>query len=658
MSGDQPLVPRPLDPRDLNSPPTPDEIPPHTIVEIAFDVDAVGNQIAVVEGVDVIPLPGEDARDAAIRAVAAMVDRAAGIDAFGRPYRYLRAKVVGDVERRSVVIHRDGRLFVSFDDPAPDSVPSTLAHSRPQPETPLDGELGKAAEVLLNRPTSANADPLPAATEPANASAAATATVQPRAPAGPRALLRGSAPSSRRERTARRAAARGSKLPVRSGDSLEAPPEPAPPTPRSRRVEASGPTVEDRAARRQRLMDEARRRTTQEQQGGTSTPRRMGRSLALIVTAAVTVVLAITLVAHQLGSGSGPGSLAAALPVSPPPGWAREATWSTGPLTADAGPVVGLNDAVAYVTTDREVVVADIATGEPRWRVTLPTGPVRGHLSRTQLAQTDALALHVGDRLLAWSVDAGKPVAAADLPTNAQVTYLGVAPLIGVGPETVAVIDSDGLTEIAVPEGAYALAARADRTVTAASAAGWWHLRAGRPAGKARPWENPGADARPADSHPSVTGYSGESIILTYPAFRNKPPEVVVHTDRASDVRASFRGPALAAGTEVGWVASPAGTWGVLGRTLVDIRAGAVADLGAWTTQSVTADRAFGLVGEQAVETGPTVQRGVLPDDTHPPETTTPDGAVIRLRGPIVDDTGEVVLPDGSEAGFIVLPEA
>lgn len=692
---------------DTAAPPAPEEIAPHTTIEIAFDIDSAGNEIAVVEGMDVTPRLGEDARDAAIRTVADMVDTVGGVDEFGNPYRYLRARVVGDSENRSVVIHRDGRLFVSIDgghpmpawaaakppDQANPADPEKAA--APQPATSMDDELGRAASVLVgaepeptpspsapSHTTSPTTSPTasrpatrsPDATEPAGAAERAgspvsadstTASDSTPTSGGPRALLRGTLPVSRRSRR-EGAAENGGRL---RGSALRGVLDPkrhrrpgragkAGPEKTSMAAGADGgvatevpAAAEDRAVRRQRLIEEARRSAEAPQR------RAPSRSVALIVVAALTVVCAIVLVAEKLGVGHTPAAVAAVLPVTPPPEWAREATWSTGPLAVEAGQSVAVGDAVAYVTSGRQVVLADVVTGEPRWRLDLPTGPIRGPLSRTRLVDTDSLALHVGDRLLVWSAETGKAVAAVDLPAQAQVTYLGAAPLVGVGPDKVAVVGSRGLSEITVPEGAYALAARTDSSVTAASPAGWWHLQAERPAGPARPWENPSADVRPADSAPAIAGYTGDAILLLYPAFRGSPPEVVVHTDRAADVRASFRGPAISAGSARGsWVASPSENWGVLGRTLVNLRAGSVSDLGAWQTHTVTGDRAFGQVGGQTVTAGPDSAPAVLPDGTQPPETVTTEGAVIRLRGPVTDAAGAALLREGEEAGFVVPP--
>ncbi len=755
--------------RDHSVAPSPAEIAPHIVIEIAFDTDDHGREIAIVEGLDIVPREGEDARDAAIRAVAEMVETAAGVDAYGNPYCYLRARIVGDNENRSVVIHRDGRLFVSFDanDPtdhthevagpaAPGGPPDHVYHpgeaaesagardaagprdaagahesagvrdaagAREVPEAreaagstppPFAAGIGEAANVLLgvsgpgpqvdeqaHLPQHAEQAQLPQRAERAAKDGAGHAAThdepgepRPASPAGPRALLRGPTAATRSGRRARPAvpkkasrswpgrskkaastrrsdvttAAAGSPRPVAGAAGAGATAvgatvadarvaergvagASAAPAP----VEAADPAV-DRAQRRARLMELARRET-EEAGRATSRVSRARRSMALIAAAAVTVVLAILLVVDKLDSPNTPAQVIAGLPVAPPPEWAAQATWSTGPLATEAGPTVGLGERVAYVTADRGVVVADIVTGDAKWRVELPDGDIAGPLSRTRLVQTDAVALHVGDRLLAWSVDDGKPVAAVDLPAGAQVTYLGAAPLVGVGPSTVAVVGSEGLIDIAVPEGAYALAARTDSSVTAAAPAGWWHLRAGRPSGAARPWENPSADSRPADSLPSIKGYAADSVIVMYPAFRDRPSEVVVHTDRAGDLRASFRGPVQGSGSaESTWIAAPGGAWGVLGRTLVDIRAGSVSDLGAWQTRMLTADHAFGLVGEQLVAATPGAAPAVLPAGTQEPETTTSDGAVIRLRGPISDDDGTLLLAEGAEAAFVVPP--
>ncbi len=206
----------------------------------------------------------------------------------------------------------------------------------------------------------------------------------------------------------------------------------------------------------------------------------------------------------------------------------------------------------------------------------------------------------------------------------AGLPFLGEAPLVGTDQRSVAVLARGRLADVAVPAKALALAARGDGTVTAAAPAGWWHLRPGVPARGPTPWES--AQGRLS---PTIVSYWSGSVLTVVPAPR---PRLLVYADRPQDVRLAFTAPLTSLPAQVTWRAAPGGTWGILDRVLVDLRAGRVSDLGAWTTQHITLDRALGRIGDQSVVAGPAVPRGVLRDGEGFPEDVTAAGALVRAE--------------------------
>lgn len=314
------------------------------------------------------------------------------------------------------------------------------------------------------------------------------------------------------------------------------------------------------------------------------------------------------------------------LPSTPPAEWAKTASWSSPPLHRQAGRVLVVGgDKVGLVLADRHVVLVEAATGRTVWNGRVPDAEIKGSLHSTTVDGTPSIALHVGDRLLWWVISTGEEHG-VDVPAGARVTFLGDGPLV-VAQATVAVVAKGRLSTMPLPDGATALAARADGTVTAASTAGWWHLSADRAAGAAVPWETWTAQR----ISPQVFGYASGNILVALPGTQ---PRLIVYVDRDKDVRYAYSGPILLSSPgpapTVTWRAAPNGAWGIADRTLVDLEEGSFEDLGAWQTVHVASDRALGKIGTQRVVVGPNIPRGVLTGDEGFPEDLTTSGALVR----------------------------
>lgn len=371
--------------------------------------------------------------------------------------------------------------------------------------------------------------------------------------------------------------------------------------------------------------------------------------IAILAAAAVVLASAGWLITSLLRPPNAPGPAPSAssasstrLPVPPPPGYTSDVRWSTPALAREAGAVVavGQNRAdLAYVAADRRVHVVDAMTGTDRWSARLPDGALTGPPTPTRIDGRDVLATHVGTTLAWWDVADGRHGATLALPAQARVTFLGTSPMVGLDARTVGVIRSGRLQRVAVPGGAAPLAAQ-EGVVTAAAPVGWWHLRPGVAPALPTPWEADDPAPNAPAPRPEVVGYlAGSVLTLSAPDAQGRR-YVAVRADLDSSMPVSFRGLHADAGaTPAPWRPSPSGTWGVLGRTLVDVDAGRVTDLGAWTTTWVTDDRAYGRIGDQRVQAGPRTPRGTLPDGAALAEAQVPAGAAVRVR----DGDAEIV---------------
>lgn len=566
---------------------------PHTpTVAVAFTLDAAGEEQAVIGSERVVPMVGETAREAALRIVAGRCAEFAQRESTLAPVRVAARGVTGAVLH--LLVHPDGHVDVVGEDP-------------PQPDA---FGVWPSAE---DEPGSTFA-PVPAFTVPEQV------------PVGPTVLDPASAETD------------APALP----EDPETADVPVVATPNPPRKRQSTPAPITRRRPRLRTVAAVRGRP----------PRAVDLGKGLRATVAVlllvtVVAMAALAVLSTMGSRARYGNAVATgeearFPDAAPDGFSAEARWVAGPLDPEGGAAVTHKDTVAFITTDRRVMLVAAEDGSVRWSVKLPEGRPAGGLHHTRIDGADVLAVRVGDRLVWWSTAEGTE-AGVDLPPGAGISYHGEAPLIGLDAATVASVSAAGLQRTAVPAGAYPLAVRADGRITAASARGWWQLRPGLAPGMPGAWERTESQGVAA----KVVGYGGTSIITVHPPDDTGRPHLVVHTDRARDVLVSFRAPYVPNGQDA-WVPSPSGSWGILGRTLVDIENGRVTDLGLWRTVHVGDDRAVGVIGDEAVLVGPTIKPGVLSSDAFP-EAVTPAGAVVRRDS----EQGQMVhlLPPAQRSG-------
>lgn len=630
----------PFDPYTL-----PDE--PVVAIEIAFDRD--GAEYATVDGTRVEQGSEESARAAAVRAVAALVDGLPPFGPLGRPPAGVRARINGPGFRDyDIAVDRDGRLYVPIGSPQDLALRSAAIQRSSGQGSPGQevwragsrvgaapaGGVSTAVEdhrttsetdasgITMRRPDAGA--PTPGATGSVGRNGAQTRTC------GIDSDTDGADPgSAQRDGWSQTFLDEGARRAGQTPSTGLITPLPAPL--RSQRLAGL-----IRSARDLRPHVAAPRRRELRDPGGTRRLR-VRPAVAAVVIAAIIVLAGLGAIAWSLlhPRDGRPGASAGtqtgrAFPGTVPPGWSETPRWVSRPLEAGGGRVLSVGDAVAYVDSDHQLEVVDATTGTNRWRVPLPSGTLRDGLAHTTIGGVPVVAAQVDDTLAWWRVADGRGAGSLELPAGARTTYLGAAPLVGVDEHTVAVVDAGALQRIRVPSGAFALAADPTGRVTAAAGAGWWHLRPGVAAGAVTPWERAAPDDEAPQATPSVVGYLGDSVLVLYPRDRQGRLHMVVHTD-ARALRVSFRGQVAAVETvSQPWWPSPSGTWGVLGRTLVDLKAGSVTDLGTWTTTWITTDRAYGTLDGRSVQAGPGVQRTEIGADVTIPEVVTAAGAAVR----------------------------
>lgn len=324
-------------------------------------------------------------------------------------------------------------------------------------------------------------------------------------------------------------------------------------------------------------------------------------------------------------------------PGTPPAEWGPGVSWASPALASGVAPaVVGGGEAVALVTEDHTLLLVGAKDGAVRWRAPLPRdAEIHGPPTATHVGGADVVALHVGDRLTWWNLADGSHDG-MDVPAGAVVSLLGEIPFVNSG-DQVTPVTGDHPTPVTVPKGSTALAAHKDGQLTIAGPNGWAHLGPDGSTRSSGPWENASSPA------PTVAGYAGGFVLLVRPGSGRGPATLEAHADTTNDVRYVFGGPVLLPpGGRVTWTASPSGTWGILGRSLVDLRSGRVEDLGVWSTSSVTADRAYGHIDGQTVVVGPALARGVLAPGEAIPEALTSAGALVRGPAPGTATSGAV----------------
>ena len=320
----------------------------------------------------------------------------------------------------------------------------------------------------------------------------------------------------------------------------------------------------------------------------------------------------------------------------PPTPSARATAPSASPVAraTSSSPSVGSgasgDASVGFVTATHAMTTLDAATGRPRWSAALPEGDLRGGPALTRLAGVDAFVVQVGERALAWAVHDGRVLIDTPLPPRAELVVAGSAPMVRLTTTRAALLTPAGLEQVEVPVGASALAGREDGTVLLASPRGWWHVAPATVAGDPTPWEPIGSPQDRPRSAPTVVGMVGSSVVLVHPDPTH--PRVVVHHDGVS-VRPSFQDVYVPSRHPI-WAPSPSGSWGILGRSLVDVEAGQVVDLGDWRTVYVGDRQAYGTIGETLARTTPDGPPTPVTVRSSLVEATTPAGGLVRATSP------------------------
>lgn len=362
---------------------------------------------------------------------------------------------------------------------------------------------------------------------------------------------------------------------------------------------------------------------------GRGGPGRLGRFVLVVTVLCIGLALALGGWSLLRETGTiGPSTvrgerMAATAPLE----WSADSVWRTPALLPEAGRVLVTENAVAFVTTDRRIVLVDAVSGQTRWSGSYPAGDPRTDLTVSSIDHREVVAAQVGERLAWWDLSTGES-GGLDLPSGSVVVLRGTAPLVASADgKTAALVRQGRLVTGELPDKSTALAGRSDGVITAASPAGWWHLTPGQPPAAPRAWEVPGGSGMPA-----VVAYLGGSLITMLRIGENSAPQILVFSDREHDVRFAWIGPGVFEEPSATWHPSPSRHWGILGRTLVDLDAGRATDLGRWTTQLVSADRALGDLAGERVLAGPDIPLGSLQQGESFPEDLTDAGALVRAR--------------------------
>ncbi|RDH95051.1 hypothetical protein DEU32_11416 [Curtobacterium sp. AG1037] len=213
---------------------------------------------------------------------------------------------------------------------------------------------------------------------------------------------------------------------------------------------------------------EATRRRTQKRTG------------TLILAGACVVVVALGggLAAYAIGSNR-PAPVATAAPTPPnqgsqlpvvaPPGYSQTAAWAVK-VTKQTAPVLIDGDRIAAVDDSGNLRIINTQTGQTTWRgAGAPSG--RAGVTYTHVENRPVLASASSQSITLWPIDTkdGKRTAGTSVPIGARATvsYLGSAPLIDLGDQTVALLTSDGVVRKDVPVTASPILATQDSVVAA-----------------------------------------------------------------------------------------------------------------------------------------------------------------------------------------------
>lgn len=318
--------------------------------------------------------------------------------------------------------------------------------------------------------------------------------------------------------------------------------------------------------------------------------------------------------------------------------WAgQDPSWRSPALASDAGRalVVG-GDKIAMLTDDpRAVVLVNASDGSTLWSAKAPGDKLSSGLAATRIDDQIVVVAQAGSTLHWWDITDGTHHELG-LPDGATLSTSGTQPVIRAkGAATASIIQDGKLHDVPVPAEATILAAHQDDSITAVAPRGWWRIQGGD-VGEPRAW--PYGSTKAITPTPAAI-MGGKIVTVLNPTAPGQPARVVIYDDGTEKVSWLFQAPINPpVDPEPRFVPSTSRTWGIFGRSLIDTKAGAVTDLGAWRTVSVLSDRACGRIGDQHVIVGPKIPRGLMqqvPTATGPqmegcPSDLTKAGALVQ----------------------------
>lgn len=198
------------------------------------------------------------------------------------------------------------------------------------------------------------------------------------------------------------------------------------------------------------------------------------------------------------------------LPVLAPPGYSQTAAWAVK-VTDQTSPVLIDADRIAAVDDSGNLRIINTETGQTTWRGSgAPSG--RAGINYSHVENRPVLASASSQALTLWPIDTkdgGKTAGTSvNIGSSATVSYLGSAPLIDLGDQTVALLTSKGLVRKDIPVTSSAVLATQD-SVVAANADHIWTLPA---SGKAQEVDMSKPDG--ASGQPDLISAANDSTLI------------------------------------------------------------------------------------------------------------------------------------------------
>jgi hypothetical protein len=271
------------------------------------------------------------------------------------------------------------------------------------------------------------------------------------------------------------------------------------------------------------VTDEGRPYALEDPTAATEATRRRSqkRTGTFIVAGATIVVLALGggITAFAIGSqrpapvvtaSPTPPNQGSQLPVLAPPGYSQTAAWAVK-VTEQTPPVLIDADRIAAVDDTGNLRIINTQTGRTTWRgAGAPSG--RAGVAYTHVENRPVLASASSQSITLWPIDtkAGGKTAGTSVNIGARgtVSYLGSAPLIDLGDQTVALLTSKGLVRKDIAVTATPVLATQD-SVVAANGEHVWTVPA---SGKTK--EAPMVKPKGATGQPELISAASDSTLV------------------------------------------------------------------------------------------------------------------------------------------------